>query len=197
MTATVTPLPRRSHDPRAIGATAWQHRFEQARQFTGGHGHAPGPGERAPDGYDIGEWLSRQHLSAANGSLRADRRTLLTDAGLLPDQPSTPPASPLTVETQRGWLDRLAAFRAEHGHTDVPVDYRTPGGHPLGAWLAAVQGAEMQARLDPQTATTLRFLGLPDRLQAAATATAERLGISLTEVVGCDTASPDRHLHSV
>ena len=91
------------------------------------HGHANPPADyRTPDGAAVGKWLADQRGLYRKRQLPAERVATLEGLGVdwHPDESAW----------QVG-LRHAAAFRAEHGHLDVPMRHQAPDGYRLGDWL--------------------------------------------------------------
>ena len=59
------------------------------------------------------------------------------------------------------WLERLAAYREQHGTCSVPQPYCTPdGGHKLGSWVSNARRKYREGRLKPELAEALAELGM-------------------------------------
>ena len=82
-------------------------------------------------------------------------------------EPEAPPGS-LSQATPRPppraasevWLERLAAYREQHGTCSVPQSYCTPDGHKLGSWVSNARRKHREGRLEPELAEALEELGM-------------------------------------
>lgn len=67
----------------------WLDGYDNLLRFIDEHGHASASARfRAPDGYRLGQWLSKQKSSARRGSLDHVRRELLRQAGVALQEPT-------------------------------------------------------------------------------------------------------------
>ena len=103
--------------------------LDHLREFAAEHGHvSPVQSYVSTDGFPLGQFTHWLRRSKARDTL--------------------PPGDIAAVEAFPDWqwdalearwragLGELAAFKATYGHTRVPRTYMTPGGQPLGKWLA-------------------------------------------------------------
>jgi hypothetical protein len=65
-----------------------------------------------------------------------------------------------TAQPWQEWLALLREFRREHGHADVPQDYRAPGGQQLGHWLTRQRRLLARGALAEDQVTALDELGV-------------------------------------
>jgi len=63
------------------------------------------------------------------------------------------------------WHALLCQYKQEHGHADVPVKYKAPGGQPLGSWLSRQKDARAKGVLGADLAAALEELGIPWTVQ--------------------------------
>lgn len=103
------------------------------------------------DGLALGSWLSRRRSERRAGTLPVDQEDALTASGVRWE--------PLRDTFTEG-LRRLAAFRAEHGHTRVRIAWRTADGYPLGSWLGSRRMEYSGGRLSPDEVADLDALGI-------------------------------------
>jgi hypothetical protein len=120
----------------------------------------------APTGHRLGKWLADRKKAFRAGRLTADQARALVTLGvdLAPTNAAQSPARaapPEESDSQR-WERRLAlvaAYRAEHGHTEIPNSYLTSDGHRIGTWLAQIRRQYRAGALPPEQAAALRALG--------------------------------------
>lgn len=130
----------------------WQHELAALSAFRDRYGHVEVPQRHVTDdGFRLGGWLSRCREAYRIGTLDPQRAQQLTELGV-----------ELDAELAR-WLAhlaQLAEFRTEHGHGNVPSQYRTTGGTWLGDWLRRCREAHRTGTLPPNRARALTALGV-------------------------------------
>ena len=143
------------------GATSpWWDWHALLREYQREHGHASPPRSyRAPDGRELGNWLSRQRNDHASGTLPADRAAALEELGV--------PWSPLDAAWEQ-WLARAEAYRAAHGHLNVPPGEPGSDDCSLYRWLGSARSKLAAGTLDPARAAQLRALGLTPQTKTQA-----------------------------
>lgn len=140
----ITHVCRRSTD------SGWERMLARLVAYQEKWGNADailGPGE---DG-DLGRWCKVQRTLYAEGKLSADRMAALDALAFSWTAPSDVD-DPLTQADWDAMIERLRAYRAEHGSCDVAKKYQPDPA--LGGWVAAVRrcrselGEERVAELD-------------------------------------------------
>jgi hypothetical protein len=116
------------------------------------HGHANAArGYLTPGGYALGNWVERQKADYAQGVLPADRAAALEELGI-------------TWSTREAaWkinLARAVAYRAAHGHLNVPPGEPGSDDSSLYRWLTKVCAQLAAGTLGPAHAAQLRALGV-------------------------------------
>ncbi len=119
----------------------WQEWLTAVEQFRAEHGHAAIPqAYRTPDGRLLGSWITMRRREFRDGVLSRDDVALLETCGidlrLSGIAARRAAVRPRQDERWDAALEELAAYRAEHGHVDVPQNYETSGGYRLGGWLS-------------------------------------------------------------
>jgi superfamily II DNA or RNA helicase len=131
-------------------ASQWWEWHALLREYRLEHGHADVPGGyQAPGGGELGNWLSRQKVGHADGALPAERAAALEELGVT--------WSAGEASWQRG-LEHATAYRAAHGHLNVPHGQAGSDGFRLYPWLAAARARLAAGILDPGRASQLRAL---------------------------------------
>lgn len=109
----------------------WQRSYELVRKFGEREGHTRVPDRHVEDGSNIGSWVLTQRTNRDKDKLSTERTALL--------------------ETLPGWVwdayaDRwergykpLTEYTDEHGTSQVPYQYVTQDGFPLGQWVNAMR----------------------------------------------------------
>lgn len=138
----------------------WWQRLDAVTAHVAVHGCAPRVTDRADDGFNLGDWLSRQREALADGRLDNDQIAALDrlpcvwrvpeDAGRWrPDEDTF---------TQR--VQALATYAAENGHANPPQNHRTVDGFALGQWLADQRWYRRQGKLADHREQALSALGV-------------------------------------
>ena len=122
----------------------WLSRFFELVEFKRVHGHCNIPIHWTDDP-SLGHWLSGQRLR--KDCLPVPRRKLLESVGM--------DWAPLESAWNKCYQE-LRAFKAAHGHCEVPSDW--PENQPLAAW-AARQRSRDKGRLTPAQKLRLEELG--------------------------------------
>jgi hypothetical protein len=76
-------------------------------------------------GFRLGTWLTAQRAGRNSGTIPADRIRHLDQIGMIWDR------------LEDAWMSayqELRAFNDQHGHFEVPLDYRTADGVRLAEW---------------------------------------------------------------
>lgn len=137
--------------------SAWFKALERARAFHAEHGHLNIPYHYiSPDGYKLGDWLSKQR-KARNRLSQAQRHALDNL-----DITWSPAADAWAAAMQR-----LHEFHAEHGHANVPHDHRCVDGFQLGAWLKQQRIRRRRGQLDDERAAAIEKLGVSWEINSA------------------------------
>ncbi|QID39807.1 hypothetical protein G3260_006756 [Streptomyces albus] len=130
-----------------------EHTFERmlahARAYADEHGHLAAPTTATAGGHRVGAWLASCRARAGAGTLTREQEQALRGI-----DPWWNPPFPLT------WRRTYAAAKAHveaGGSVDLPGDWRTGDGVPLGQWLNRQRNRWRQ--LDPAQAQLLLELG--------------------------------------
>lgn len=83
------------------------------------------------DGFHLGRWADRQRIARAMRTLPPQRELELDAVGF--DWQVAP--VPATDAKRLRMLAELAVYREQRGTAQVPVNYTTDDGEPLGGWL--------------------------------------------------------------
>ena len=138
---------------RLVGAatSSWMDYLAAARAFHAGHGHLDMPAAAVAGDVPLGRWIADQRTRRKRGELTGAQVAALDALGMTWDHHAAGRAR-LAAEA--------SAFREQRGHLDVPRDYVTPGGYPLGPRIAGHRSARGQGRLNPETEALLDALGM-------------------------------------
>jgi superfamily II DNA or RNA helicase len=140
---------------------AWQRGLTAARAYHAQHGHLRVPQKYVtPEGFHLGEWITRNRAQRSRGKLSAERFEALDTLGMPWDN------------FQLRWAQGFAAARAyhaQHGHVNVPVAYVTPDGFALGNWIKVQRRRHKNGSITPEQIQQLEEIGMqwttrkPDR----------------------------------
>lgn len=124
-------------------------------QFVAEHGHprVPVSHRTEPDGFALGTWVKVQRREHSLGTLKDERLRALREAGFAFEV-----RHPLK-QWQRN-VDRLTAFKDEHGHTRVPYYYETADGFGLGAWVGRMRRRRASGEVTDQQVADLDAVGM-------------------------------------
>ena len=109
-------------------SAAWDEGYRRLSIYISENRHARVPAAyHTADGFALGRWVSSQRKSFAAGTLDDERQQRLRQL------------SDWTWETRSDAWDvryrSLNDYVIQYGHADVPSDYITPEGFPLGRWV--------------------------------------------------------------
>ncbi|MGQ4617325.1 Helicase associated domain protein [Nocardia sp. R7R-8] len=134
----------------------WETGIAALREFHAEHGHGNVPITYcAPSGFELGQWLRKRREYYKAASLSEEQVVALESFGVDWD-PST------STRTSR-WTSGLAAlraYRAAHGHANIPVGFVTADGDPLGKWLYRRRTDYRAGTLPAERAAELRAEGV-------------------------------------
>ncbi|MGO4205017.1 helicase associated domain-containing protein [Rhodococcus sp. TAF43] len=120
------------------GVARWDDAVGRLSAFATAHGHARVPaGFVCEDGMRLGAWVMHRRAERRRGarSLTAERIRQLDAVGF----DWNPPRGRTTDEFAEQWdtgVAHLEQYRAEHGHTAVPLGWVCEDGFRLGRWVA-------------------------------------------------------------
>lgn len=114
---------------------AWEEMYGQLQAFTARERHARVP-PKYPADPPLGTWSSNQRTSMKKGALSAERIARLEALGFVWD---------LHDATWEEMCQRLRAFKARAGHTDLPAKY--PADPQLGRWCSRQRQSKKKGRL--------------------------------------------------
>ena len=122
--------------------SSWWEGYGAARAYHASHGDIDVPSSYVTEaGYPLGNWLVVQRTDRNRGAMPPDRIRLLDRIGMTWDR------------HEAAWLAayrELSSFRDQHGHFEVPVDYRTAGGILLNEWQGTQRDTARAGTLIPQ-----------------------------------------------
>jgi superfamily II DNA or RNA helicase len=133
--------------------SSWWDGYGAARAYYGSHGDLDVPASYVTEsGYPLGNWLTVQRADRNRGAMPPDRIRLLDRIGMIWDR------------HEAAWLAayrELSGFRDQHGHFEVPVDYRTADGILLNEWQGTQRDNDRAGTLTPQRRALLDAIGFP------------------------------------
>ncbi|HEV3294522.1 MAG TPA: Helicase associated domain protein, partial [Streptosporangiaceae bacterium] len=134
-------------------ASSWWDGYGHARAYHGQHGNLDAPtGYLTAGGFRLGAWLSAQRAERNTGTLPAGRIGLLDQAGMIWDR------------LDAAWMNayrELRAFQDQHGHFEVPLDYRTADGIKLAEWQGTQRDADHAGKMTASRRALLDEIGFP------------------------------------
>jgi len=154
----VTAAFARALELRLLNATTsrWLDGYARAVAWRAGHGHLRVPVDQPePDGYLLGRWIAGQRTARKRGELPPDRVAKLDELGMVWDMGA--------VHAEAAWqagIRAAAAYRAEHGHLDVPQRYAADDGFRLGTWIDSRRDDYRAGKLASGRAAALEALGM-------------------------------------
>ena len=117
------------------------------------HGNLDAPtGYLTTGGFRLGAWLTAQRADRNSGTMPADRIRHLDQAGMIWDR------------LEAAWMHayrELRAFKNQHGHFEVPLDYRTADGINLAEWQGTQRDGDRAAKMTASRRTRLDEIGFP------------------------------------
>jgi len=125
-----------------------------AYRRTHGHLHVPAT-YAADDGYRLGAWITAQRARHRRGLLPPDQGAALEAIGM-----AWTSAPPLHLPIHERGYHHAQIFFLDHGHLQVPGDYTTTSGFPLGRWIARMRLERERAALDPVTIAALEEIAM-------------------------------------
>lgn len=151
--------------------------------FAKAHGHAnPARSVVTDDGFALGVWVSRQRTKDSQGTLSQEDFAALSELGVhfptekVKGRPTLLEqiGAQVSVEVFTARLAQVDAFIAEHGHARIPLDYLTPDGQALGAWIGTTRHARRNGGVPKDRVKALDARGIewdptPGRKDYAAT----------------------------
>ena len=121
------------------GESAWDRGLRALGKFFQEQGHGEVPLQyRDSDGFALGKWVSGRRRDYQRERISWERRMELTTHGFFEMKPD-----PAWDEGYR----HLEAYVKEHRTVQVPREYHTPSGYPLGEWVAEQEEARRRNRM--------------------------------------------------
>lgn len=153
-----------------INDERWTAALNLVIAYAAEHGHTEVPSDyTTATGYHLGQWLSDQRRRARRGVLPAPYVRRLTDVGV---NPAATSGLNLSRANDAKWdqsLQRLEAFKAEHGHANPTQRQKSPDGYLIGVWLTRQRGYRAAGTLSESRYADLTRLGVefdPDKVYA-------------------------------
>ncbi len=134
-------------------ASSWWGGYGHARAYHAEHGNLDVPtGYVTAVGFRLGAWLTLQRAERNSGTLPADRIRLLDLTGMIWDR------------LEAAWMSayrELRAFKGQHRHFEVPLDYRTADGIKLAEWQGTQRDADRAGKMTASRRALLDEIGFP------------------------------------
>ncbi len=129
---------------------AWQLAYAAAAKYQASTGDLRVPQSyETADGFALGAWISHHRTLRRRGKLSADRAAALEAIGMVWDA--------LDEDWRRG-IAAARDFEKANGHLQVPRDFVSPDGFPLGSWITYRRNG--RERLAPDRIKALDSLGM-------------------------------------
>lgn len=130
----------------------WESYFEELAAYAAAHGHASPPiGYVTDAGVELGQWVHDLRRPSRRAKLaRARCRRLEALPGWSWEYRARP--------TWEAAFDALAAYAAEHGHTNPPGGEQTDDGRSLASWVTAQRQARSKGKLSAERCRRLEAL---------------------------------------
>ena len=129
----------------------WEQRIKRLQAYKSEHGHVLVPFDyETPDGFKLGVWVSQKRVAKSKGKLGDEQIKRLDDLGFVWD---------VLEHLWEQAINRLQAYRSEHGHVLVPVEYETSDGFKLGVWVNKKRVAKSKGKLGDEQIKRLDDLG--------------------------------------
>lgn len=115
--------------PAGVGILSWSNGrgFAHLADYVRVHGNARVPSGGSFQGFELGQWVSRQRAAQSKGELSTDRIARLESL-------SGWAWNEIAARWEEGF-NHLLAYVAERGTSRVPFGYRSPDGMRLGQWI--------------------------------------------------------------
>ena len=110
------------------GRQPWEQSFQKLLAYKTEHGHVLVPQNYKTDGFGLGEWVRNQRRMEKLGKLDQDKKHRLEQVGFVWD----------ARHAQHTWeqsFQKLLAYKQEHGHVIVQLNYKSAEGFGLGEWV--------------------------------------------------------------
>lgn len=145
----------------SLRAIEWLKNFEALNIFQAKHNHCRVPRDYKIAGLNLGIWVSTQRRIHASKQLGSDRIIKLESIGFEWSNPKKKPVDAILKNKFDQWwyrnFERLAAFKAMHGHCLVPVLYTAD--KKLGGWVRAQRTSQTNGSLPKDRFERLESLG--------------------------------------
>jgi hypothetical protein len=131
---------------------SWQRNIAAAQQYLEENGHLRVPQKFVTsDGFALGTWMTNLRTPRIRRTLSARRVRELDALGMVWD--------PRTAAYAKA-LQASRAYRAHHGHLDVPASWVSEDGYKLGGWIARRRADHRIGKLDAALKVELDALGI-------------------------------------
>ena len=129
----------------------WHRGVQELQAFKNSHCHANVPFTHVTNSrFRLGRWVSRQRTKKSNGKLTKEQIEQLEELGFVWN---------VLDEQREQMLRRLAIYKSEHGHVNVPRGYVTDDGAKLGQWVRRQRNYKSNGKLTKEQIEQLEELG--------------------------------------
>ena len=131
--------------------SSWEEAFGELAAYKATHGHCNVPQLFITEnGMKLGQWVINQRANYSHSKLSADRIQRLENLGFVWDS------------YEGAWEEgftQLAAYKATHGHCNVPQLFITENGMKLGQWVINQRANYSHSKLSADRIQRLENLG--------------------------------------
>ena len=130
----------------------WMQYYEQAKRYYEEHGNLNvNMNYTTPDGVRLGSWIIGQRDSRRKNHISEEQIRLLDAIGMSWNR---------FVNKWDSAFEYVQAYYDEHGTIDIPADYKSADGFPVGNWLHNQKYKYMAGKLKPGQIKRLEALGI-------------------------------------
>ena len=130
----------------------WMQYYEAAQSYFEEHGDLNvNMNYTTPDGVRLGRWIVGQRDSRRRDHLSEEQIRLLDAIGMSWNR---------FVNKWDSAFEYVQAYYDEHGTVDIPVDYKSEDGFPLGRWIANQRRKYSAGKLKPMQIRRFEALGI-------------------------------------
>ena len=115
-----------------------------------------------PDGFQLGQWLSKTRARYAKGKVSSDVIEHLNEMHFMWERPKKKRGgrkSMALADCQDG-INHAAEYARTYHHLNVPADYISEDGFALGKWIRSIRGIYQNGKLPQDVTDQLEKLGM-------------------------------------